>query len=79
MWCHALTPQDYQELIDRGWRRSGKYAYKPLMNKTCCPQYTIRCNAQKLRISRYFVSRRFKFSKKIQDSKTRNDLYEQIS
>uniref|UniRef100_A0A8D0WVZ6 Arginyl-tRNA--protein transferase 1 n=1 Tax=Sus scrofa TaxID=9823 RepID=A0A8D0WVZ6_PIG len=23
--------------------RSGKYVYKPVMNQTCCPQYTIRC------------------------------------
>uniref|UniRef100_A0A671LB43 Arginyl-tRNA--protein transferase 1 n=1 Tax=Sinocyclocheilus anshuiensis TaxID=1608454 RepID=A0A671LB43_9TELE len=45
MWSHTMTVQDYQDLIDRGWRRSGKYVYKPLMNKTCCPQYTIRCHA----------------------------------
>ncbi|KAI4890740.1 hypothetical protein NFI96_002634 [Prochilodus magdalenae] len=45
MWSHAMTVQDYQDLIDRGWRRSGKYVYKPVMNKTCCPQYTIRCRA----------------------------------
>ncbi|KAJ1139966.1 hypothetical protein NDU88_006327 [Pleurodeles waltl] len=44
MWAHSLTVQDYQDLIDRGWRRSGKYVYKPLMNRTCCPQYTIRCS-----------------------------------
>lgn len=25
--------------------RSGKYVYKPTMNQTCCPQYTIRCEA----------------------------------
>ncbi|KGL75500.1 Arginyl-tRNA--protein transferase 1, partial [Tinamus guttatus] len=25
--------------------RSGKYVYKPIMNETCCPQYTIRCQA----------------------------------
>ncbi|XP_053165043.1 arginyl-tRNA--protein transferase 1 isoform X12 [Hemicordylus capensis] len=43
MWAHSLTVQDYQDLIDRGWRRSGKYVYKPVMNRTCCPQYTIRC------------------------------------
>ncbi|XP_006831480.1 PREDICTED: arginyl-tRNA--protein transferase 1 isoform X1 [Chrysochloris asiatica] len=43
MWAHSLTVQDYQALIDRGWRRSGKYVYKPVMNQTCCPQYTIRC------------------------------------
>ena len=24
MWGHVLTCQDYQELIDRGWRRSGQ-------------------------------------------------------
>nr|XP_028585894.1 arginyl-tRNA--protein transferase 1 isoform X10 [Podarcis muralis] len=45
MWAHSLTVQDYQDLIDRGWRRSGKYIYKPIMNRTCCPQYTIRCRA----------------------------------
>ncbi|XP_007935015.1 arginyl-tRNA--protein transferase 1 [Orycteropus afer afer] len=43
MWAHSLMAQDYQALIDRGWRRSGKYVYKPVMNQTCCPQYTIRC------------------------------------
>ncbi|XP_068113682.1 arginyl-tRNA--protein transferase 1 isoform X1 [Hyperolius riggenbachi] len=45
MWAHSLTVQDYQDLIDRGWRRSGKYVYKPLMSETCCPQYTIRLTA----------------------------------
>ncbi|XP_010210348.1 PREDICTED: arginyl-tRNA--protein transferase 1, partial [Tinamus guttatus] len=45
MWAHSMTVQDYQDLIDRGWRRSGKYVYKPIMNETCCPQYTIRCQA----------------------------------
>ncbi|GBM99589.1 Arginyl-tRNA--protein transferase 1 [Araneus ventricosus] len=47
MWAHVLTPLDYQNLIDRGWRRSGKYCYKPTMNVTCCPLYTIRCEAKK--------------------------------
>ncbi|CAN9499995.1 unnamed protein product [Ophioblennius macclurei] len=47
MWSHAMTVQDYQDLIDRGWRRSGKYVYKPIMKRTCCPQYTIRCHALK--------------------------------
>ncbi|XP_052810980.1 arginyl-tRNA--protein transferase 1-like isoform X1 [Mya arenaria] len=45
MWAHALTVQDYQDLLDRGWRRSGKYVYKPTMDQTCCPMYTIRCEA----------------------------------
>ncbi|KAG6443353.1 hypothetical protein O3G_MSEX002745 [Manduca sexta] len=45
MWAHTLTVSDYQDLIDRGWRRSGKYCYKPTMDVTCCPMYTIRCRA----------------------------------
>ncbi|KAM9804240.1 arginyl-tRNA--protein transferase 1 [Neosynchiropus ocellatus] len=52
MWSHTMTVQDYQDLIDRGWRRSGKYIYKPIMNKTCCPQYTIRCHALKFQPSK---------------------------
>ncbi|XP_013199429.2 arginyl-tRNA--protein transferase 1 [Amyelois transitella] len=43
MWAHSLTVGDYQDLIDRGWRRSGQYCYKPTMDVTCCPMYTIRC------------------------------------
>lgn len=43
MWAHRMTVEDYQALIDRGWRRSGHYCYKPTNHRTCCPQYTIRC------------------------------------
>ena len=52
MWVHRLTVGDYQDLIDRGWRRSGKYCYKPMMSKTCCPLYTISCSVKKFRISK---------------------------
>ncbi|CAN0096542.1 unnamed protein product [Lampetra planeri] len=52
MWAHALTVHDYQDLIDRGWRRSGEYLYKPIMDKTCCPQYTIRCQVLDYRLSK---------------------------
>ncbi|XP_054708156.1 arginyl-tRNA--protein transferase 1-like [Uloborus diversus] len=52
MWAHTLSALDYQNLIDRGWRRSGKYCYKPTMHITCCPQYTIRCEAKKFTLSR---------------------------
>lgn len=52
MWAHNLTCQDYNDLIDRGWRRSGKYVYKPTMDKMCCPQYTIRCHAPSLKLTK---------------------------
>lgn len=52
MTVPLLNVHDYQELIDRGWRRSGKYCYKPVMDKTCCPQYTIRCKPLELALSK---------------------------
>ncbi|KAM9365429.1 arginyl-tRNA--protein transferase 1 isoform 1-T1 [Pholidichthys leucotaenia] len=52
MWSHTMTVQDYQDLIDRGWRRSGKYVYKPIMKRACCPQYTIRCHPLKFQPSK---------------------------
>ena len=52
MWGHVLTCQDYQDLIDRGWRRSGRYCYKPTMDKTCCPQYTIKCDATQFKLTK---------------------------
>ncbi|CAL7940449.1 unnamed protein product [Xylocopa violacea] len=52
MGTHILTVQDYQALIDRGWRRCGSYCYKSTMDQTCCPMYTIKCNALKFQISK---------------------------
>ncbi|KAL5106789.1 Arginyl-tRNA--protein transferase 1 [Taenia crassiceps] len=38
--------------MDSGWRRCGRLVYKPNNRKTCCPAYTIRCDAENFRISR---------------------------
>ncbi|KAI4370549.1 hypothetical protein MLD38_018894 [Melastoma candidum] len=46
LWAQSLTVDDYQDLLDRGWRRSGCFLYKPEMRKTCCPSYTIRLKAE---------------------------------
>lgn len=40
--AHALAPRTYDELINRGWRRSGSWMYKPAIGETCCAPYTIR-------------------------------------
>lgn len=45
LWAHSITVDDYQALLDRGWRRSGSFLYKPEMERTCCPAYTIRLRA----------------------------------
>jgi len=52
MWAHSLQAEDYDELLNRGWRRSGCYCYKPTMKKTCCPQYEIRCDVSKFKLSK---------------------------
>mmetsp|Transcript_20855 Transcript_20855/g.67523 ORF Transcript_20855/g.67523 Transcript_20855/m.67523 type:complete len:609 (+) Transcript_20855:755-2581(+) len=52
MWGHRITVRDYQELIDRGWRRSGCWLYKPRMDRTCCPQYTIRLKAKAFELTK---------------------------
>ncbi|EEH23067.2 hypothetical protein PABG_05278 [Paracoccidioides brasiliensis Pb03] len=38
----AMRVDDYQELLDRGWRRSGSLYYKQNLKRSCCPHYTIR-------------------------------------
>ncbi|GLT92978.1 hypothetical protein SLE2022_107870 [Rubroshorea leprosula] len=45
LWAESITVDDYQDLLDRGWRRSGCFLYKPEMETTCCPSYTIRLKA----------------------------------
>ncbi|KAF2005121.1 arginine-tRNA-protein transferase 1 [Amniculicola lignicola CBS 123094] len=38
----SLSPEVYQLLVDRGWRRSGTVFYKPDNVRHCCPHHTIR-------------------------------------
>lgn len=45
MACEDMRVDHYQELIDRGWRRSGTTYYKPDLPRSCCPHYTIRLKA----------------------------------
>uniref|UniRef100_A0A1A9W0X3 Arginyl-tRNA--protein transferase 1 n=1 Tax=Glossina brevipalpis TaxID=37001 RepID=A0A1A9W0X3_9MUSC len=52
MHTYQMTPQDYQDLIDRGWRRSGHYCYKQDNKMTCCPCYTIKCDALEFKLTK---------------------------
>lgn len=47
-----FSPDQYDELMLRGFSRSGTYLYLPLNEKTCCPQHVI-----KLDVSRFTPSR----------------------
>ncbi|MCO5575416.1 hypothetical protein L7F22_029217 [Adiantum nelumboides] len=45
LWAHSLSPYDFQELLDQSWRRSGMVLYRPELERSCCPAYTIRLKA----------------------------------
>lgn len=52
VWAHSLSAQTYQKLIDRGWRRSGHYLYRPNLRRSCCKSYTIRLDATRFKPDR---------------------------
>ncbi|XP_022227635.2 arginyl-tRNA--protein transferase 1 isoform X2 [Drosophila obscura] len=52
MHAYRLDCQDYQDLIDRGWRRCGNYCYKLKNKDTCCPCYTIKCDALEFKLTK---------------------------
>ena len=62
MWAEDMTVQDFQELVDRGFQRSGKFVYLPTNDITCCPQYVMRLDSGLFHISKQQkrVIRRFK-------------------
>jgi arginine-tRNA-protein transferase len=47
-----LQPEFYQNLLNRGWRRSGGLLYKPDQIAACCPHYTIRLDADSFHASK---------------------------
>ncbi|KUJ18122.1 arginine-tRNA-protein transferase-like protein 1 [Mollisia scopiformis] len=48
----SLTPDFYQSLLNRGWRRSGSLLYKPDLRASCCPQYTLRLDSNSFHASK---------------------------
>ncbi|KAL1956939.1 hypothetical protein VTO42DRAFT_6686 [Malbranchea cinnamomea] len=39
---NVVRVEEYEELIKRGWRRSGMLYYKQNLQRSCCPHYTVR-------------------------------------
>ncbi|KKA30255.1 hypothetical protein TD95_002211 [Thielaviopsis punctulata] len=40
-----MSPEFYQAIADRSWRRSGALLYRPDPRKSCCPHYTVRLDS----------------------------------
>lgn len=47
-----MSPDFYQKLVDRCWRRSGTLLYRPNQKDSCCPHYTLRLDAAAFKPSR---------------------------
>ncbi|KAB8235495.1 arginine-tRNA-protein transferase [Aspergillus alliaceus] len=41
----SVRPGHYEQLVNRGWRRSGTLYYKQNLQRSCCPHYTMRLEA----------------------------------
>lgn len=50
--CTSIKPHEYEKMMLISFRRSGDYFYKPVYHTTCCPQYTIRLDADEFSISK---------------------------
>jgi arginyl-tRNA---protein transferase len=66
---HALqlSCEVYQKMIDRGWRRSGQYCYKPHLRSSCCPPYTIKLDATAFKPSKHHKKLLNHWNKFVQD------------
>ncbi|KAI8949541.1 arginine-tRNA-protein transferase [Xylaria longipes] len=48
----SMSPECYQALVDRSWRRSGNLLYRPNQRDACCPHYTLRVDSARFRPTR---------------------------
>ncbi|GME71751.1 unnamed protein product [Ambrosiozyma monospora] len=46
---HSFSPECYERLMNKGFRRSGTFLYKPDLLRNCCRMYAIRSNLQLLK------------------------------
>lgn len=49
---YSISPEFYQTLIDRCWRRSGTLLYRPNQKRACCPHYTLRLDSTEFKSSK---------------------------
>ncbi|CAD8088044.1 unnamed protein product [Paramecium sonneborni] len=49
-YCYKMKVDEYQQLLDRGWRRCGVYYYKPSLSQSCCQAYALRVVASKFQM-----------------------------
>lgn len=50
--AYSLSPDFYQTLVDRCWRRSGSLMYRPNQKSACCPHYSLRLDSTEFKPSK---------------------------
>lgn len=50
--AYRMPIETYGKLMDMGFRRSGKFFYKPDVLNGCCPQYTIRLDVKRVKVNK---------------------------
>lgn len=60
-----MTVEQYDLLINKGFRRSGTFLYKPDMLRGCCRMYTIRTNYEMFKLTKEHKQTVNKFNKRI--------------
>lgn len=48
----TISPNDYQKLLNKGWRRSGDLLYLPKNWECCCPSHPIRLDVNKFKLTK---------------------------
>ena len=52
VFSDKMSVHDFQNLVDKGFQRSGKFVYLPANKLTCCPQYVLRLDCSTFHISK---------------------------
>lgn len=52
MSVEQMTCQQYDILMNKGFRRSGTFLYKPDLLRNCCRLYTIRTNLEQMKVAK---------------------------
>jgi arginyl-tRNA--protein-N-Asp/Glu arginylyltransferase len=52
VYARQISPALYEQMLHRGWRRSGKTVYLPKNELSCCPTYPIRLPVHSFRPSK---------------------------
>ncbi|CAD8102201.1 unnamed protein product [Paramecium primaurelia] len=77
-YCYKMKLDEYQQLMDRGWRRCGVYYYRPALAQSCCQAYALRVDTQnfKHRVTHEKVLKKIKRIQPIQNDL--NDLHQKV-